>query len=49
MVIKTGKEITDELNIIYKKRFHAKSYAEIDDLMNEINVLENKKYKEIKE
>jgi len=47
MKIVTGKEITNELNAIYKKRFHSRSYAEIDDLMDEIKVLENKKYKEI--
>jgi len=47
MKIVTGKEITNELNAIYKKRFHSRSYAEVDELMNEIETLENKKYKEI--
>jgi len=47
MVIKTGEEITNELNAIHRKRFHSQSYVEIDFLMKEIKELEEKKYKEI--
>lgn len=47
MKIKTGKEITDELNTIQRKRSNSQYSVEIDYLMDEIKKLENKKYKEI--
>lgn len=47
MKIRTGNEITNEINAIYSKRFHSQSYVEIDFLMKELEELKNKKYKEI--